>query len=452
MTGTGVGRGRSARHPDPVELRGARQLRRRCRPASTTTAAPGSRSSSTRPAWRSRRARSGRDNGCSSTKSGQFRVGSCTFNRGIHPTIDVPSVAGDTELPQRPHWSQGRVPHLAIRRHHRRSHGRGDVGRVPLLRPGRRRHQAGCECERRRSFHRSGWSPVPAGATTSRPVPSSSMPRRLALPGPGRSRPRWERMAQIDVALVAGTEPVGGASVTLLMSGQDAPVRVRTDAAGLAQSTMPVVPGSMTVVASTSTPGPAVVYRGRPAGPDPHGAQRLVTGGAPGLCQPRRLSTSRSTRPRRSYHQRRPCHRRRPRCHRRRRPRHRRRLTTTDDDRAADDDDHDDDQPPTTVPPTTTCHRRRRPRCRPRRPRPTARFRPNSSRSVRRRSRHSDRGSGHTRRRRSASITTRAGAAAHREGLRPDRLPRHGATGRRDRDRRCRQPTTTTKGHLHSVR
>ncbi|MGZ4793530.1 MAG: hypothetical protein ACXWBO_16885, partial [Ilumatobacteraceae bacterium] len=24
-------------------------------------------------------------------EAGQFRVGSCTFNRGIHPTIDVPS-------------------------------------------------------------------------------------------------------------------------------------------------------------------------------------------------------------------------------------------------------------------------------------------------------------------------------------------------------------------------
>ena len=59
--------------------------------SSTTTAAPDGDRVPHRRRGRSRRARSGRDSGCSSTRPGQFRVGSCTFNRGIHPTIDTPS-------------------------------------------------------------------------------------------------------------------------------------------------------------------------------------------------------------------------------------------------------------------------------------------------------------------------------------------------------------------------
>jgi hypothetical protein len=86
---------------------------------------------------------------------------------------------------------------------------------------------------------------------------------------------------QIDVALVAGAQPVAGAAIMLLISGQDAPTTVFTDTVGSAHSTMPAVPGAMTVVASTSAPGTAAVYRGSPAGPDPQGAQRLVTGGPP---------------------------------------------------------------------------------------------------------------------------------------------------------------------------
>ena len=83
--------------------------------------------------------------------------------------------------------------------------------------------------------------------------------------------------------MTAAGQPVADALVTLLMSGQDEPYTVLTDTAGLVRTTMPVVPGPMTVVASTSVPGPALVYRGRPAGPDPQGAQNLVTGGAPGV-------------------------------------------------------------------------------------------------------------------------------------------------------------------------
>ena len=39
-------------------------------------------------------------------ESGQYRVGSCTFNRGIHPTIDA-LVPGLAAVPQRPTGSKG---------------------------------------------------------------------------------------------------------------------------------------------------------------------------------------------------------------------------------------------------------------------------------------------------------------------------------------------------------
>jgi LPXTG-motif cell wall-anchored protein len=67
------------------------------------------------------------------------------------------------------------------------------------------------------------------------------------------------------------------------MSGQDSPVIETTDASGIARSVMAVAPGVMTVVASSPIPGPSLVYRGKPAAPNPHGAQNLVTGGVPGV-------------------------------------------------------------------------------------------------------------------------------------------------------------------------
>jgi carboxypeptidase N regulatory subunit len=45
--------------------------------------------------------------------------------------------------------------------------------------------------------------------------------------------------------------------------------------------TVPLPPGTVTVVANASAPGPAVVYQGTPATPNARGAQTLVSGGDP---------------------------------------------------------------------------------------------------------------------------------------------------------------------------
>ena len=213
---------------------------------------------------------------------GQFRVGSCTFNRGIHPTIDAPSSLVAQTFPNDPTGAKG--AYLTWRYgdttddltaaamwavfHYYAQDGAGtrraSNGAVPLV------PSLGMVAQA------SGRDDIQALA-----VQLDAEADRLA--GPWAISVALGTDGGIDVRLSAGAEPVAGATVTLLMSGQDLAATMQTDAAGLAHSTMPVVPGTMTVVASTPAPGPALVYRGRPAGPNPNGAQRLVTGGAPGL-------------------------------------------------------------------------------------------------------------------------------------------------------------------------
>jgi hypothetical protein len=214
---------------------------------------------------------------------GQFRVGSCTFNRGIHPTIDAPSSPVAQTFPNDPTGAKG--AYLTWRYgdttddltaaamwavfHYYAQDGAGtrraSNGAVPLV------PSLGMVAQA------SGRDDIQALA-----VQLDAEAVRFA--GPWAIGVALGADGGIDVRLTAGTQSVAGATVTLLMSGQDLATTVKTDAAGLAHSTMPVAPGTMTVVASTSAPGPALVYRGKPAGPDPNGAQRLVTGGRPGLA------------------------------------------------------------------------------------------------------------------------------------------------------------------------
>ena len=180
-------------------------------------------------------------------------------------------------------------------------------------------------------------------------------------------------------------------------------------------------PGTMTVVASTPAPGPALVYRGRPAGPNPNG--RAATG-----------------------HWRRARARVRDGDHRCPAAHHDdhdhnydNRAGHHDDHGAADHDVNDHDHSPpttttTTIPtvdhdPTGNCGGRS-----------TARSVPETSLPVDvPLARGAPTGDGH-------------GPSAHRQGQRIDLLPGHGPPGRRHRHRRCCQPPTSPEGHLHSVR
>ncbi|MFM8311146.1 MAG: hypothetical protein ACKOAZ_04525 [Ilumatobacteraceae bacterium] len=83
------------------------------------------------------------------------------------------------------------------------------------------------------------------------------------------------------VILTAGTEPVAGQHVSVLVSGGDAPHAATTGPDGSATVAVPLLPGTVTVAATTEAPGAAVVYRGTPATPTPNGAQLMVTAGDP---------------------------------------------------------------------------------------------------------------------------------------------------------------------------
>jgi LPXTG-motif cell wall-anchored protein len=215
-------------------------------------------------------------------ESGQFRVGSCTFNRGIHPTIDAPSFPVAQLFPNDPTGAKG--AYLTWRY--------GDTT-DDLLAAGMWavfHYYAQDSAGTRRAVNpiaplipslgmiagASGRDDIQTVATAldaeaTRFVGDWAIAISLGIDG------------AIDLAVTGGVEPVAGAIVTLLVSGQDAPIVATTDEAGLVHATMGVSVGPMTVVASTPVPGPVAVYRGTPAGPDPHGAQRLVTGGVPGV-------------------------------------------------------------------------------------------------------------------------------------------------------------------------
>ncbi|MGZ4740037.1 MAG: hypothetical protein ACXVLM_12475 [Ilumatobacteraceae bacterium] len=213
-------------------------------------------------------------------EAGQFRVGSCTFNRGIHPTIDVPSSLVTQSFPNDP--TGAKSAYLTWR------YGDTTDNLTAAAMWGVLHYYAQDAAGTRRASNPEA-PLVPSLGMIARASGRDDI-QALAIvidAEAARLAGDWAISTTVDVAgnieatLTAAGEPVADATITLLMSGQDSPTTASTDAAGVARSTMPVVPGVMTVVASAAIPGPALVYRGKPAGPDPHGAQHLVTGGAP---------------------------------------------------------------------------------------------------------------------------------------------------------------------------
>ncbi len=213
-------------------------------------------------------------------EEGEFRVGSCTFNRGIHPTIDARSSIVAQQFPNDPTGAKGAYL----------TWGYGDT--TDNLKAAAMwavfHYYAQDAAGTRRAMN--GAAPLVPSldmvASASGRNDIQALARALdaeatQFAGEWAITATLDLDGRIEVAVMAGTQPVLGARVTLLMSGQDLPITVETDVAGVARAAMPMSPGTMTVVASTSSPGSAVVYRGTPAGPDPQGAQRLVTAGSP---------------------------------------------------------------------------------------------------------------------------------------------------------------------------
>ena len=215
-------------------------------------------------------------------EAGQFRVGSCTFNRGIHPNIDSPSAIVAQQIPNEPTVAKGAYL----------TWGYGDTtdNLMAAAMWAVFHYYAQDDAGTRRAMNGAN-ALVPSldviadasGRDDIQALAIALDAEAALFAGTWTISVTVDLAGQIEVRVFAGSQPVLGARVTLLMSGQDSPTTVETDIAGSARSTMPVASGSMTVVATTSSPGAAAVYRGSPAGPDPQGAQRLVTGGPPSI-------------------------------------------------------------------------------------------------------------------------------------------------------------------------
>jgi hypothetical protein len=211
---------------------------------------------------------------------GQFRVGTCTLNRGVHPTTAVPSQVVGQSFPNDPSGAKG--AYLAWRY--------GDTD-DPLEAAGLWavfHHYALDAAGSNRSADPSA-PLIPrldglAAATGRDDLQAAAL--RLDAEAETFSAP-WQLAVSIDAAgsvlstLSSGTMPVPDREITVLVSGVDTPFAATTSTDGEATVTVSLPPGTVTVVATTDAPGPALVYRGAPALPDGRGAQTLVTAGPP---------------------------------------------------------------------------------------------------------------------------------------------------------------------------
>ena len=165
---------------------------------------------------------------------GQFRVGSCTFNRGIHPNIDAPSALGAQQFPNDPTGAKGAyltwrygdttdnltaAAMWAVFHYYAQddagTDGRCERGNAPLV-PSL---DMVAEASGRDDIQNAGDRARRRGRTVCRE--------------PGRSRPRSMDDGQIDGACVRwNAAGCSAPRVTLLVSGQDSPTTVRDRCSG----------------------------------------------------------------------------------------------------------------------------------------------------------------------------------------------------------------------------
>ncbi|HZX53038.1 MAG TPA: hypothetical protein VFE86_00070, partial [Ilumatobacteraceae bacterium] len=180
---------------------------------------------------------------------GQFRVGSCTFNRGIHPTIDAPSAMVQQQFPNDPTGAKGAYL----------TWGYGDTtdNLTAAAMWAVFHYYAQDAAGTRRAVN--GETPlIPSLDMVARASGRSDIQERaIELDAEAAAfADEWVMAATVDVAgqitvtVFAGAQPVLGARLSLLMSGRDLPVIAETDVTGTAHATMPLTPGPMTVVAS----------------------------------------------------------------------------------------------------------------------------------------------------------------------------------------------------------
>ncbi len=214
-------------------------------------------------------------------EQGAFHRGTCTYNLGMHPTIEQPSSPWNQRLPYDPGgvfsayllWRYGDTDDpltaaamWAVLHYYAQDDGGSNRSADPTA------------------------ALVPAlesiAAATGR---QDLQDRALALHAEAaRFGGAWTLAVTLDadglatVSLAAGPLPIPGQPISLVVSGSDVPLTATTGDDGLATVTVPLPPsGTVTVAAVVEAAGPAVVYRGVPVVRAPHGAQTLITAGEP---------------------------------------------------------------------------------------------------------------------------------------------------------------------------
>lgn len=217
-------------------------------------------------------------------EQGGYRMGSCIFNRGTHPTIAAPSAPVAPSFPNDPTGVRG--AYLAWKY--------GDTT-DPLT-----------AAALWAVFHHYA---LDAAGSSRSADPTAPLIPRLDGIAASTGRPDLQQAAMaldaeaqamsgewtlsvdvgpdglISVELLAGDRPVADREVEVLVSGDDDSRIVLTGADGRATVAVSPSPGTVTVAATTDAPGRVQAYRGAPASPNPLGGQTLVVAGPPRRLQ-----------------------------------------------------------------------------------------------------------------------------------------------------------------------
>lgn len=211
--------------------------------------------------------------------AGSFRVGSCTFNRGIHPTINSPATWVGQSFPNDPTGALG--AYLTWR------YGDTTDNLTAAALWFVFHYYAQDAAGPNRSIDDNAPLVPTLGSVEAASGRADLQSLALALHHEAEAVSElWTLTAAIAAdgiatfTLLSGANPVPDQPVSVLVSGMDTPLVATTGADGTATVTVSLPPGTVTVVATAPAPGPAEVYRGEPAFADGQGGQNLITGGA----------------------------------------------------------------------------------------------------------------------------------------------------------------------------
>ena len=213
-------------------------------------------------------------------QQGQFRKGWCTFNRGTHPTIDMPSHSVPVVLPND---AGGRKSAYLAWRYRDTFDALTSAGLWAVF------HFYAADAAGSNRSTKPSSPLVPSLGTLAAASGRADLQTRAqqldaeasVFTGEWRLQVAVDAAGLVRVSLSSGDTPVPNASVQVLVSGDDESHPLTTGADGRATVEVRLPLGTATVAATAEAPGRVQAYRGVPASPNPNGAQVLVSAGPP---------------------------------------------------------------------------------------------------------------------------------------------------------------------------